>query len=390
MNLYEYQAKRIFSKFHLPVLDSWLCSNVNDIDQFIKKNIIHPPWMVKCQIHAGGRGKAGGVCVARSRQDLICFADKWINKHLITSQTTHIGEIVNHILIEPAVNIVYEFYISILIDRDTNRLVCMVSAQGGTNIEKLANESPESVFKITIDPEIGAYTYQGRIIACKLGLTGDKINQFVNIFINIVNMFLETDLTLVEINPLAITDRNHLICLDAKVTIDHNALFRQESILKDIDSNNQNNYFYNNDNYCKNINYVELSGNIGCMVNGAGLAMATMDLMKTLGGTPANFLDIGGDTDKNNIVLAFKTLLKNTKIKVILVNVFGGIVCCDLVADSIITAVSEYMNRIPIVVRLVGNNAVLGIKRLIKNNDYNIVVITNLVDAIQQVIKLSE
>lgn len=390
MNLYEYQAKKIFSKFHLPVLDSWLCTNTDDVAQFIQKNIIHPPWTVKCQIHAGGRGKSGGVCIVRSRQDLIYFIDKWIGKYLITSQTTPFGEIVNHILIEPTVNIVHEFYISVLIDRDTNKIVCMVSVQGGVDIEKLARGSSDAIFRICIDPEIGAYPYQGRILACKLGLTGDQINQFVNIFLNMIKMFLEMDLTLLEINPLAMINKNCLICLDAKVIMDHNALFRQVSILKSCGGNNQDSYLSNDGNCYKNMNYVDLDGNIGCMVNGAGLAMATMDLMKTLGGAPANFLDIGGDTDKNSIVLAFKMLLENTKIKAILVNVFGGIVCCDLVADSIITAISECMNRIPIIVRLAGNNSILGIERLTKNNNFNIVVIDNLVHAIQRVIKLAE
>lgn len=385
MNLYEYQAKRLFAKFNLPILSGWVCSSVFDVERFIEKITSNPPWIIKCQIHAGGRGKSGGVCIAHAPQDILSFANQWFSKRLITSQTTDCGEIVNHILIEPAVNIIRELYFSILIDRDTSQIICVVSIKGGVDIEKLAHESPDLLFQITIDPEIGAYPYQGRIIAYKLGLIGDQINRFSKIFINIVRMFLETDLMLVEINPLAITDNHNLMCLDAKVVFDHNALFRQSEFLSEFSENNRINPDF--DFNILNVNYVALNGDIGCMVNGAGLAMATMDLMQELGGMPANFLDIGGDTNKSSIISALKALLKNEQVKAILVNIFGGIVCCNLVADSVITAVSECGNRIPIVIRLEGNNAILGINKLI-NSHLNIIVINNLIYAIQRVIEL--
>lgn len=388
MNLYEYQAKKIFSKYNIPVLNGWVCTNISEIERCVKNMTgTTPPWVVKCQIHAGGRGQSGGILVTYSLKEVLSFASQWIGNRLVTSQTTEIGEIVNAILIEPAVNIVREFYFSILVDKNTCQFVCMVSIQGGINIEKTIQESPDLLFKITIDPEIGAYPYQGRIIACQLGLTGIQIEQFVKIFINVIKLFIEKDLTLIEINPFAITGSNNLICLDAKVIVDHNALFRQLELLNNLKKDNKS-IVQDYDTNLIDVNYVTLDGNIGCMVNGAGLAMATMDLMQSLGGRPANFLDIGGDTNKQCIVSALKMLLNNTKVKAIFINIFGGIVCCDLVANSVIDAVSEdFMNHIPIVVRLEGNNAALGTKRLIDNH-LNIFVINNLIQAIQKVITL--
>lgn len=386
MNLYEYQAKRIFSKFSLPILDNWVCSDMCEVENFLKKVPHSPPWVLKCQIRSGGRGKSGGVLISHSLKDILSFSKQWLGKYLITSQTTDVGERVEHILIEPAINIVREFYFSTLIDRNTNQVVCIGSARGGIDIEKLIHDSPDQLFKITVDPEIGAYPYQGRIMAYKLGLTGNQINKFVSIFINVVRMLLEKDLILVEINPLAVTHNNDLICLDAKISVDHNAFFRQSLFLNEFLEINKAVHEFDTKRLL-NVNYVALDGNIGCMVNGAGLAMATMDLMQSLGGTPANFLDIGGDTDKKYIVSALKMLLKNTQVKAVLVNIFGGIVCCDLVADSVITAVSEYASCIPIVVRLEGNNAILGMNRLLDSR-LNIVVINNLIYAIKRVIEL--
>lgn len=386
MNLYEYQAKKIFSKFGLPVLRNWVCSDISEINNCLCNITNNPPWIVKCQIRAGGRGKSGGVQRVFSKKEILFFSKKWIGNSLITDQTTSSGEIVNSILIEPSVNILHELYLSILVDRDFCRIVFIASKKGGVNIEQVVSEYPDSLYTAIVDPIFNkSYPYEGRIIAHKLGLKGVLINQFVKIYLNIVRMFIEKNLMLVEINPLVITDNNNLICLDAKVTVDHNALFKQSQLLDlCLGDNKINNLPFSES---LNVNYISLDGNIGCMVNGAGLAMATMDLMKLLGGSPANFLDIGGDTNENYIISAFKMLLKNDQVKVIFVNIFGGIVCCNLVASSIITAVSEHTTNIPIVVRLVGNNAELGSDKLI-NSGFDIFVINNLVHAIQKVITL--
>lgn len=387
MNLYEYQAKKIFSKFGLPVFKNWVCSDLSVMDSCVTDISIDPPWIAKCQICAGGRGKAGGIQPIFSKIELVNFLKKWMGKPLITSQTSITGEIVNSILIEPLVKILHELYLSILIDRDLAQIVFMVSAKGGVNVESLIYESPDLLYKKNIDPtSITINPYEGRIIARQLGLTGVQINKFSSVYVNTIRMFFEADLMLVEINPLVVTNDNDLVCLDSKIIIDDNALFRQ-SKLSDLYLNLPNQV---NSSFCSdklNINYVRLDGNIGCMVNGAGLAMATMDLIKSLGGHPANFLDIGGDTNSDSIISALKMLLQDTQVQAIFVNIFGGIVCCDLVACSIITAVSECTTSIPIVVRLEGNNAELGSNKLI-NSHLNIIVINNLAHAIQKVIML--
>lgn len=391
MNLYEYQAKKLFSQFNLPILKNRVFSDISEIKlHFFNIEYFSSPWVVKCQIRSGGRGKAGGVRTISSLPGILSFAEKWIGNRLITYQTDSNGEIVHSILIEPAVKIIHEFYLSVFIDRDSSQLICMTSMKGGIDIENMIQNSPDLIHKIYINPIFGPQPYQGRILACELGLSGIHINQFTNIYINTVNMFLKKDLMLVEINPLVITDSNKIFCLDAKVIIDQNALFRHPELLELYNDNiTIANYPVSFSNEQLGINYVELDGNIGCMVNGAGLAMATIDLMKSLGGFPANFLDIGGDTNKNNIISALKMILKNVQVKAIFINIFGGIVCCDLVANSIIEALSESIinQRIPIVARLEGNNADIGSQRLIKSN-LNIIINNNLIDAINQIIKL--
>lgn len=386
MNLYEYQAKKLLLKFQLPVLKNWFCSDVSKINHCISNITSEPPWVVKCQIYSGGRGKSGGVLLVSSKEEILIFAKKWIGQPLVTHQTSTSGEIVNSILIEPAIKILRELYLSILIDRDSSQIIFMASAKGGINIENLISESPQLLYKIAINPiSCNTHSYEGRIIAYKLGLKGIQIHQFSDIYVNIIHMFLEKDLTLIEINPLVITHDNHLICLDAKITVDHNALFRQSQLLDLCKNTNKRNNVTVFDSFKSN--YISLDGNIGCMVNGAGLAMATMDLMRSLGGSPANFLDIGGDTHEDGIISALKTILQNKQVRAIFVNIFGGIVCCELVARSIIIAVSQCSIIIPIVVRLEGNNADLGSNKLISSG-LNIIVINNLIYAIQKVIML--
>lgn len=380
MNLYEYQAKKLMVKYNLPVLKNFVCATVDDTKRYIISNSIGSgPWVVKCQVQAGGRGKSGGVCIVHSKKNILSFIDKWLGNRLVTYQTTDTGELVNSILIEPAVKIIQELYLSISIDRDTSQIICMVSMQGGVNIEVTEKKTPNYMHKMIINPSIGIYPYQGRILACKLGLSGAKINQFSKIIVSATHMLLENDLTLIEINPLAITEDNHFFCLDAKIIVDHNAMFRQTELLNICSINKPNDML-------NSINYVPLEGNIGCMVNGAGLAMATMDVIKSLGGIPANFLDIGGGSNKECIISAFHMILKDTKVQAILVNIFGGIVCCDLVAECIVTALSRYDTRhIPIVARLEGNNAELGSNRLMSSK-LDIIVTDNLIYAIQQIV----
>lgn len=393
IHLHEYQAKNLFARHNLPVLPGKICSNINDVENYIKNNA--GPWAAKCQIQAGGRGKSNGICITHSTEKILFFSKKWFGNQLKTYQTADSGELVNHILIEPAVKISQELYISILIDTDFYQIICMASAQGGIDIENIHKNTPDSIHKITIDPAMGAHFYQGRILANKLGLYGDKVNQFSNIIVNLSQMLLTRDLMLVEINPLVITNNNTLLCLDAKVTLDQNAMFRQSELWKicltDCHDQRVNNTMQSHKSQL-GINYIPLfNGNIGCMVNGAGLAMATMDLIQEFGGIPANFLDIGGDCTKDSIVSALHMLLKNKKLKVVLINIFGGIVCCNLIADSIISVLSSVTNNstqhIPIIVRLQGNNAKSGLKKLI-NNTFNIIITDNLIDAIQKIVTM--
>ncbi|URJ23479.1 ADP-forming succinate--CoA ligase subunit beta [Blochmannia endosymbiont of Camponotus sp. C-003] len=379
MNLYEYQAKKLMVKYNLPILKGFVYGTINDIEHAIVANSIGSgPWVVKCQIQAGGRGKSGGVCIVHSSKKLLSFSNKWIGNRLVTYQTDDIGELVCSVLIEPAVKIIHELYLSVSIDRDASQIICMASTQGGVNVEMTEKTTSNLIHKIIINPSVGIYPYQGRILACKLGLSGSKINQFSRIIVSTTNMLIENDLTLIEINPLAITDDDHFCCLDAKVIIDQNAIFRQSNLLNTCTINKPDNTL--------NFNYIPLEGNIGCMVNGAGLAMATMDVIKSMGGIPANFLDIGGGANKECIISAFNMILKNTKVLAILVNIFGGIVCCDLVAECILTALSKHTSKyIPIIARLEGNNSTLGSNRLI-NSKLNIFVTNNLIHAIQKIV----
>ncbi|WP_159714175.1 ADP-forming succinate--CoA ligase subunit beta [Blochmannia endosymbiont of Camponotus nipponensis] len=385
MNLYEYQAKQLMVKYDLPVLKGFVCTTLNDLEHYISANTIGSgPWVVKCQIQAGGRGKSKGVCVVPCTSDILSFANKWLGNKLVTYQTTNSGELVHSILIEPAVKIIQEFYLSILVDRDTSQIICMVSNQGGINIETTGQKKPNLIHTMIINPLIGMHPYQGRILACQLGLSGSKINQFAKIIVNATHMLLEKDLILIEINPLAVTDNDDFFCLDAKIIIDDNAVFRQSELLSICEINKTSKMMSNNQ--WNSINYVPLDGNIGCMVNGAGLAMATMDIIKSLGGVPANFLDIGGGASKECIISAFYMILKDTMVKAILINIFGGIVCCDLVAECVITALSTCnTTSFPIVARLEGNNSALGSNRLI-NSKYGVIVTNNLIDAIQQIV----
>lgn len=388
INLYEYQSKNLFTHYNLPVLKGQIYSEINGIQSHIKNNV--GPWIAKCQIHSGGRGNSGGIFISNTAEKILSFSKKWLGNKIITHQTTNTGEFVNYILIEPAIKFSQELYVSISIDRESENIICVASSQGGVNIENVSKINPDVIHKIIIHPVTGAHPYQGRILACKLGLSGKKIHQFSKIVVNMSHMFLEKDLILVEINPLVISDNDNFCCLDAKIIIDRNSMFRQSKLLEILSLNKQakKNPKESKIATLEDVNYIPLfKGNIGCMVNGAGLAMATMDLIKEAGGTPANFLDIGGEASKECMISSLHMLLNNKMIQAILINIFGGIVCCALVANSIVAALStnKTNQNIPIIVRLQGNNDKLGLK-ILTDSMFNITITDNLINAIQQVV----
>ncbi|WWP02501.1 MAG: ADP-forming succinate--CoA ligase subunit beta [Candidatus Dasytiphilus stammeri] len=383
MKLHEYQAKQIFLQYGLPTPIGYICKNYYEVPEIINK-LGTGPWVAKCQIHAGGRGKAGGVKLFNNQKDLSNFVHQWLGNRLITYQTQSQGQPVNQILIEAAININKELYLGAVIERSTCTITFIAASQGGVNIETIAKTNSNLIHKIIIDLLTGPQPYQGRRLAFKLGLMGKDVIQFTNIFMSLAKLFCEKDLMLAEINPLVLTQEGSMLCLDGKLIVDENALFRQPELLKMNDSHQQE----PREAYAAQLqlNYVALDGNIGCMVNGAGLAMGTMDIIKLYGGNPANFLDVGGGVTKERVTEAFKIILSDTKVKAILVNIFGGIVSCDIIADGIISAVSEINIQIPIIIRLEGNNAEIGIKKISSINKSDIVVTNNLLEAAQIVV----
>lgn len=386
MNLHEYQAKQLFSRYGLPAPTGFACSTPREAEEAASK-IGQGPWVVKCQVHAGGRGKAGGVKVVKSKEEIRAFAEQWLGKRLVTYQTDANGQPVTQILVEGATDIAKELYLGAVVDRGTRRVVFMASTEGGVEIEKVAEETPELIHRAIIDPLTGPMPYQGRELAFKLGLKGKQVSQFAKIFMGLATMFLERDLALVEINPLVITTQDDLICLDGKLGVDSNALYRQPELREMHDPSQEDAREAQATQW--ELNYVALDGNIGCMVNGAGLAMGTMDIVKLHGGEPANFLDVGGGATKERVTEAFKIILSDENVKAVLVNIFGGIVRCDLIADGIIGAVEKVGVNVPVVVRLEGNNAELGTKKL-ADSGLNIIAATSLTDAAKQVVTAAE
>ena len=382
MNLHEYQGKQLFAKYGLPVSKGIAADTVQDAVAAAGQ-IGGDLWVVKAQVHAGGRGKAGGVKVTGDKGEIEAFSKQWLGKNMVTYQTGAEGQPVSKILVEPCTDIAEELYLGAVIDRSTRRVVFMASTEGGVEIEKVAHETPEKILKATIDPLVGAQPYQGRDLAFRLGLEGNQIKQFTQIFLGLAKMFVENDLALLEINPLVITTEGNLHCLDAKLNIDGNALYRQ-SELRDMHDPSQDDAREAQAAQW-DLNYVALDGNIGCMVNGAGLAMGTMDIVNLHGGEPANFLDVGGGATKERVSEAFKIILSDANVKAVLVNIFGGIVRCDLIAEGIIGAVEEIGVAVPVVVRLEGNNADKG-SEILAASGLNIIAATSLSDAAEQVV----
>ena len=383
MNLHEYQGKQLFAEYGLPVSQGIAAETVQEA--IAAADIIGGDrWVVKAQVHAGGRGKAGGVKLVSSKAEIEEFARGWLGKNLITYQTDAAGQPVSRILVETCTDIARELYLGAVVDRATRRVVFMASTEGGVEIEKVAEETPDKILKAVIDPMTGAQPYQARELAFKLGLEGVQIKQFVGIFMGLAKMFVERDLALLEINPLVITSEGNMHCLDAKLVIDSNAMYRQPALKEMHDPSQEDAREAHAAAW--DLNYVALDGSIGCMVNGAGLAMGTMDIVQLHGGSPANFLDVGGGATKERVVEAFKIILSDDKVKAVLINIFGGIVRCDLIADGVIGAVQEVGVEVPVVVRLEGNNAELGTQKLAESG-LDIIAATSLSDAAKQVVK---
>jgi succinyl-CoA synthetase beta subunit len=385
MNLHEYQGKQLFAKYGLPVTTGIVASTPAEA-RAAAEQIGGGVYVVKAQVHAGGRGKAGGVKLVKTLDEVEQFAKDKLGTNLVTFQTDAKGQPVNKILVDTPVDIAKELYLGAVVDRATRKVVFMASTEGGVNIEDVAHNTPEKILKIAIDPLIGAQAYQARNIAGQLNLNAKQTRQFADIFQKLAKMFVEEDLALLEINPLVIKADGDLFCLDAKVVIDSNALYRHPD-LKAMDDPSQ---IDDRERQAAEweLNYVALEGNIGCMVNGAGLAMATMDIIKLKGGQPANFLDVGGGATKERVTEAFKIILSDSAVEAVLVNIFGGIVRCDMIAEGIIEAVKEVGVKVPVVVRLEGNNAALGAQKL-RDSGLNLTPAASLNEAGELVVKVA-
>ncbi len=382
MNLHEYQAKQLFAQYNMPVPNNAVVDSADKVAAALQ-TLRKGDCVVKAQVHAGGRGKAGGVRLVKTADEVEQAVKAMLGTRLVTFQTGADGQPVNQVLIEETCNIARELYLGAVIDRASRRVVIMASTEGGMEIEKVAAETPEKILKTKIHPVTGLQPYQARELAFGLGLEGEQIKQFGKLLAGLATMFIEKDLSLVEINPLVVTQDGDLLCLDGKINVDDNALFRQKQLLEMRDESQED----ARENLARqwDLNYISLDGDIGCMVNGAGLAMATMDLIKLCGGEPANFLDVGGGATKERVSEAFKIILSDANVKGVLVNIFGGIVRCDLIAEGIIGAVAEVNVSVPVVVRLEGNNAELG-SQLLRDSGLNLIAANDLTDAAEKIV----
>ncbi|MFW0078765.1 MAG: ADP-forming succinate--CoA ligase subunit beta [Coxiella endosymbiont of Haemaphysalis qinghaiensis] len=383
MNLHEYQSKYLLKEYNIPVpLGEVVLNPEAAVDAASK--IGGNRWVVKAQVHAGGRGKAGGVRLVNGKEELKAAVKALLGTRLVTYQTDECGQPVNQVLIEEASNIARELYLGAAIDRSFQRIVFIASTEGGVEIEKVAEKSPEKILKKIIDPTVGLQPFQCRQLSFDLNLDPTQMRLFTDIVIGLYRLFIERDLSLLEINPLVVTDLGGLLCLDAKLNVDDNALYRQPKLRKKRDTTQKDERETLAQKY--ELNYIKLNGNIGCMVNGAGLAMATMDLIKLVGGEPANFLDVGGNATKEQVTEAFKIIISDKNVKGIFVNIFGGIVRCDLISEGIISAVKEVGVHVPVVVRLEGNNAHLGAKKL-SESGVNVITVKGFADAAKKIVE---
>ncbi len=383
MNIHEYQAKAILRNFGVPVPEGHVVYNSNSARDWARR-LGDGPYAVKAQIHAGGRGKGGGVKIAKTADEAKQYARDMFGMTLVTHQTGPEGKIVKRVLIESGCNIADEFYISFLVDRATDRVTLMASAEGGMDIEEVAAKTPDKIFFESVDPTVGLTAFQARKVAFKLGFAITQVKQAVPLLMNLYKAFVDTDCSLLEINPLVLTGEGNLLCLDAKINFDENALFRHIRIRDLRDYDEEDPMEIEASQY--DLSYIALDGNIGCMVNGAGLAMATMDIIKHYGGDPANFLDVGGGATIERVTEAFKIILSDAKVKGILVNIFGGIMKCDVIATGVIEAAKQVGVKVPLVVRLEGTNVELG-KKLLAESGLDIVSADGMADAAEKIVK---
>ncbi|MCK5903390.1 MAG: ADP-forming succinate--CoA ligase subunit beta [Cocleimonas sp.] len=382
MNLHEYQAKALFRDYGMPTPVGKKVTTAEQAEQ-AALSLDTANVVVKAQVHAGGRGKAGGVKLVETAKQARDVAESLLGTHLVTFQTDAKGQPINTLLIEETCTIDRELYLGAVIDRSAQRITLMASTEGGVNIEEVAEKTPEKILKININPMTGVMPFQCRELAFGLGLTGMQIREFTRILMGLGKLFVEKDLSLVEINPLVVTAEGNLLCLDGKINIDSSALFRHPDLvaLQDVTQEDEREL-----RAAKwDLNYVALEGNIGCMVNGAGLAMGTMDIIKLQGGDPANFLDVGGTATAERVAEAFKIILSDDKVKGVLVNIFGGIVRCDLIAEGVIAAIKEVAISVPVVVRLEGNRAVEGVN-LLNSSGLELISATDLTDAANKIV----
>jgi succinyl-CoA synthetase beta subunit len=377
MNLHEYQAKQLIAKYGISVPKGIAIKSPDELDQSIAQ-LDSSAYVIKAQIHAGGRGKAGGVKIVTSKKEAAEVVNSLLHKKLVTYQNKPDGQPVDTLLIEESCDIEKELYFSILVDRQSEKIVVIASSAGGMEIEEISKNNPEKIIKETCSPINGLMDYQSRNIAFSLGLPNEMINDFVKFARSAFKSFIENNLALLEINPLVIDSHKKIIALDCKINVDDNALYKQKTLaeLRDWSQNDSKEA----EAFAAGLNYIALNGNIGCMVNGAGLAMATMDLIKLCGGEPANFLDVGGGATAETVAKAFKIILDDKNVQVVLVNIFGGIMRCDIIAEGIIAAIKEVGIKIPIVVRLEGTNVDLG-KKLLQTSGLNIKAANTLTEA---------
>jgi succinyl-CoA synthetase beta subunit len=383
MNIHEYQAKAVLREFGVPVPRGAAALSV---DEAVKaaQDLGGPVWVVKAQIHAGGRGKAGGVKVVKSIDDVKTESGRLLGANLVTHQTGPQGKEVHRLYIEEGSAIEKEFYLSLLLDRETSRIAFVVSTEGGMEIEEVAHKTPEKILTFSVDPAVNICPFHVRLVARALGLEGDQAKQLGPLLTDLHRAFVAKDMSLLEINPLVLTKEGQIVCLDAKVAFDDNALYRHKDILALRDLTEEDEKEIEASKY--DLNYVALDGSIGCMVNGAGLAMATMDIIKLYGETPANFLDVGGGASKEKVAAAFKIITSDPNVKGILVNIFGGIMKCDIIAEGVVAAVKEVGLAVPLVVRLEGTNVDLG-KKIIAESNLDVTSADDLDDAAQKIVK---
>ena len=382
MNIHEYQAKAVLREFGVPVPKGIAAFTVDEAMNAAGE-LPGPVWVVKAQIHAGGRGKAGGVKVVKSHADVKTEATRILGSTLVTHQTGPKGKQVNRLYIEDGSAIEKEFYLSMLVDRVTSRVAIVVSTEGGMDIEAVAHDTPEKILTIAVDPATGIMPHHVRNVSQSLGLSGDLQKQMGPLLNQLYTAFISTDMSMLEINPLVITKDQKLLCLDAKIDFDGNALYRHADIFALRDETEEDEKEIEASKY--DLNYIALDGTIGCMVNGAGLAMATMDIIKLYGAEPANFLDVGGGATKEKVTAAFKIITSDPKVKGILVNIFGGIMKCDIIAEGVVAAVKEVGLKVPLVVRLEGTNVDLG-KKILKESGLDVVPADDLDDAAQKIV----